>query len=474
LARRKLLLVNPTHRDVPNASWIKYYDMPPMGLAYLAALTPENSWDIELVDENYDELDPDAAPDLVGITSLTYNVNRAYEVASHFRKRGSRVVLGGIHATMRPDEAGLFADSVVCGEAENVWGQVLADFERGTLKPRYDGAPADLEDLVIPRRDLFAHPVERHAMVTSRGCPLNCEFCSVTAFNGSRYRRRPVARVLDELSTIPSRYVTFMDDNFGGVTERDFAETRELLRGMIDCGLGLKWGTQAGMNYADDAELLELTARSGCIALFIGIESVSPASLTGSARKGKLVRNPDRVREAVGRLHDHGIAVVGAFVLGNDEDDRDIFDRTVDFVFETRLDACNLTISTPYPGTRLFNRIEAEGRLLYRDFPRDWKNFNFVNATYRPKKMSVDDLQRGYFRVIDETTDLGSSLLRGWRTLVCSRSALSTLACFHWNRGYHRVSGILQRGRVAGASRTRLPPPGFVRQDAETEPGGTA
>ena len=446
--RKKLLLVNPTHKEIPNASQIKYYDMPPMGLGYLAALTPEDSWDITLVDENYDVLDFDMNPDLVGISSLTFNCNRAYEVGEAFRSKGSKVVYGGIHPSMLPQEALQFGDSVVIGEGENVWGNVLEDFDQGALKKTYTGTPADMDNLIIPRRDLFMHKIERHGILTSRGCPLDCEFCSVTAFNKAKYRKRPLDQVLDELETIPSRFVVFMDDNFGGLTPRHLQGTKELLKGMIDRKIKLNWGTQTGLNYADDDELLRLTRKSGGMVLFLGIESVSESSLEGAAKKGNIVRNVKRAKEAIKRLHDNGIAVAGSFILGHDGDDKDIFDRLIEFVFETKMDTCALGISTPYPGTRLFNRIKEDGRLLCNNFPQDWIKFNIMNVTFQPKNMTVDELHEGFTRLIKETTNLRASFKRAWDTLLMSKSITSVIPTFCWNRGFFKHIDIHNRIRI--------------------------
>lgn len=456
--KKRLLLVNPVHREGFNASRLRLFDVPPTGLAYVAAATPEAEWDVGIVDENRDELDFDAPADLVGITSLTHNVNRAYEVASVFRARGRKVVMGGIHPSMLPEESLRYCDSVVIGEAEGIWGDVLRDFGSGGLRRMYRGLPAEMSGLVVPRREALRSRSGMANIQVSRGCPLNCEFCSVTAFNGGRYRRRPVDEVLAEMSGLKGRMLSFVDDNFGGLTPSDLAETKALLRGMIDRGFGFRWGTQTGLNYADDEELLELSRRSGCKILLVGIESVNRESLLGSARKGRVVKSRERVREAVRRIHDHGIAVGGFFVLGNDEDGPDVFEMTRDFVLDVGLDTSSFSISTPLPGTRLFRRMQSEGRLLCSDFPRDWKLFNFANVVFRPKRMTAEQLQAGLCRMYDETTGLGRSLGRAWKTLLMSKSPLSAAMCFGFNREFHEVNRLghprvpVLRG-AAGAAR---------------------
>jgi len=260
----------------------------------------------------------------------------------------------------------------------------------------------------------------------------------VTAFNGAKYRKRPSQRVIEELKTMPSHFVAFLDDNLGGLSRRDAQDTKRLLNDIITEGIRIRWGSQTGINWADDDELLALTRKSGCLELFIGIESINESSLHGTAKKGNVVRSVSRVRKAIHRFHDHGIGVIGAFVFGNDEDDSDIFSKTRDFVHETELDGCNLTVSTPYPGTRLFGRIKRERRLLYGDFPEDWRHFNFANVTFRPAKMTVRELQDGYFRLVEELTQLPVSLKRAYKTFRMSHDMLTTAAFYYWNRGYWR------------------------------------
>jgi len=268
---RKLVLINPVNPARTGLTVNKSSRFPPIGLGIVAALTPAH-WDVELVDENWEPFAYRDA-DLVGITAFTASANRAYQIAAAYRARGVPVVMGGIHASMRPAEAQRFVDAVVVGEAETVWPQVVADAEAGRLQPVYGGSWPDLAGAPVPRRDLF-HPGYMFASVqTSRGCPLDCEFCSVTAFNGHRYRRRPPAEVLDELATIPQKYLFFVDDNIIGYGPSSREQALALFRGLVERRLDKWWFCQASLNFADDEEVLHWAGRAGCQMVFLGLEA---------------------------------------------------------------------------------------------------------------------------------------------------------------------------------------------------------
>ncbi|HNS16326.1 MAG TPA: radical SAM protein [Bacteroidales bacterium] len=268
----KLLLINPRSQMIRKGIEFNLYTVyEPLGLALVAALTPPH-WEVEILDENFDPVTFREA-DLVGLTSFTSNAFRAYEIAQIFRTRGIPVVMGGIHVSMIPEDALPFIDTVFTGEAEGAWAEVIADFEAGRLKKRYDGGLPELDAIPKPRHDL-AHPRLIYASVqTTRGCPMDCDFCTVSAFNGTRYRLREVKEILDELESIPNRRVFFVDDNIIGHSRQTQEHAKELFRGMILRKLDKEWFSQAGMNIAGDPELLGLAAKSGCKMLLLGIES---------------------------------------------------------------------------------------------------------------------------------------------------------------------------------------------------------
>jgi radical SAM superfamily enzyme YgiQ (UPF0313 family) len=388
----RLLLINPFSQYKKHDFHDVHALSPPLALGIIAAMTPDN-WTVEIMDENFEDFSVRPA-DLVGITAMTASVNRAYELAGYFKEKGIPTVIGGIHASMVPDEAQQFVHTVVTGEAESVWKEVIADFENGRLKHRYDGKLLPMDHAPVPRRDLF-HPSYDYANIqTTRGCPMKCDFCSVHTFNGSHYRERPVDEVLDELESIPQEKVYFVDDNIIGYSKRSKERARDLFKGMIDRGIKKDWYCQASLNVADDEEILHYMAESGCRMILIGIESEKVHQLEEANKVLNLKMGIDSYNKVFDRIHKYGISVLGALIYGLDSDTReDLFDRTR-FAIESRMDALQATIVTPLPGTGLFNRLEKEGRLIYTDFPEDWEHYHFMEVVHRPGKMSQEELMQ--------------------------------------------------------------------------------
>ena len=308
----RLYLVNPSNPlvsivKVKESRWNRYRVWKPLSLMVLAGLTPPE-WEVSIVDENLEVPDYEALPrpDLVGITAFTSQANRAYEVARRFRRQGVPVVMGGIHATMCLDEVMERVDSVVTGEAEAIWPQVLADARQGRLKRRYDGGFADMKDIPVARHDLLPPVYAFGAVQTTRGCPLNCGFCSVTAFNGARYRQRPIPDVVREFQSIREKHVLIVDDNLIGTRAEHIARAKDLFRALAKANLGKEWVAQATVNFADDEELLALAAKAGCAGVFIGFESPSPEGLRELGKKFNLVKGRD-FRASVRRIQRHNI-----------------------------------------------------------------------------------------------------------------------------------------------------------------------
>ena len=288
----------------------------------LAGLTP-GDWDVSIVDENLAVPDYRGLPwpDLVGITAFTSQASRAYEVAAFFRASGVPVVMGGIHATMCLDEASERVDSVVTGEAEGVWAEVLGDVLEDRLKPLYQGGLADMSQVPLARHDLLPTGYALGAIQTTRGCPLHCSFCSVTAFNGARYRQRPIPDVLREFRLISEKRLLVVDDNLIGTAPAHIARAKALFRALAEADLGKQWIAQTTINFADDEELLELAAEAGCIGVFIGFESPTPEGLAEVGKKFNLSRDRG-FRTSVRRIQRHDITVVGSFIIGLDVDER--------------------------------------------------------------------------------------------------------------------------------------------------------
>jgi radical SAM superfamily enzyme YgiQ (UPF0313 family) len=392
----RLLLINPRNPlvNITNRKnyWNRYRVWKPLGLLVLAGLTPAD-WDITVVDENVDAPDYSKIPrpDLVGITAFTSQAPRAYEVAAAFRGRGVPVVMGGIHATMRRQEAAKRVDVVVTGEAESVWAQVLEDAARGTLQPLYSGGQEDIENTPLPRHDLLRTDYQLGAIQTTRGCPLNCSFCSVSAFNGRAYRRRSIADVVAEFKLIREKHVLVVDDNLIG-TRRDHTDrAKDLFRAMIAADLGKRWICQATINMADDEELLRLARRAGCVGVFIGFESVSDEGLIEVHKKYNLQKKRD-FRTSVRQIQRHGISVAGSFIMGLDVDRPGIGLEIAATADRYGLDILNTMLLTPLPGTDLWKKMEEEGRIAADRFPEDWKYYTLTLPVGRYRHFSLDGI----------------------------------------------------------------------------------
>jgi len=379
----KLELIAPATQE--NLRNRKKPPCPPLGLSMVAALTPPEV-EVSLTDENVTAIDFQEETDLVGITVQTITAQRAYEIADTFRARGVKVILGGSHPSALPEEASQHADAVVIGEAEEIWSKVLKDFKGNKLQRVYrqHGRPS-LVNLPIPRRDLFtkgAYYVP-NTLSTTRGCPYACSFCSVTSFFGHTYRCRPVEEVLKEIETLGhSKLIAFVDDNIFGNPR--FA--KELFRALVP--YKIRWAAQASVTVARDDELLKLAAASGCMLLLIGFETLSPANL---AAVGKKVNVVDEYETVIRKIHSHGIAIHGFFILGLDEDDEDVFERTVRFAQKMRLETAQFVWPVPFPGTALFESLDKADRIV----TKDWSQYE-SKPVFEPKLMSREMLQKGY------------------------------------------------------------------------------
>jgi len=364
---------------------------PVLGITTVASLFPEEEWEVTMVDEDLESVDLNVEADLVGISTLTTNAPHAYELADHFRSRWIPVVMGGLHATYEPEEALKHCDTVVLGEAEGVMPKLLADFNKGTLKRTYlSRNPARNFGKPYARRELLRRHHHRYilSMQATRGCPYQCEYCSVPLFFGYQYRRRPVQDVVEEIKEVsnhyPNLYVFFVDDNICGTPEY----AKELFRALIP--LKIRWASFASLKIAENPELLDLAAKSGCWELFMGFESIEQVNLNMA---GKFWIRSERFVQHVRDLHQAGIIVQGAFIFGHDGDTKDIFSRTVDFVQKTGIEVPVFVILTPYPGTMLRRRLIVEGRL----FPdNDWRKYDGSYVLFRPALMTPDELQEGY------------------------------------------------------------------------------
>ncbi len=357
---------------------------PQLTMPLLAAWTPDH-WEVSHTDEIVQRVDFDKRVDLVGVTANTPAAPHAYVLAREFRRRGVPVVIGGPHATLLPQEVAQHADAVVVGEGELVWPELLADFERGELKSVYSScALPDLKKMPAPRWDLIqGRTYGKGVTIATRGCPFACEYCTIPQMYQRRMRYRPVGEVVDEIRRMPGRALIFWDDNIGA----NRAYAKELFAAIAP--LKRWWTSQCTADVAFDDEFLSFAAGSGCKALFLGLETISQASLnTANKRHNRAAE----YREVIRRLHSHGIAVQAGVVFGFDHDDRSIFRTTVEFFREAGLDSATVSVLIPFPNTPLFKRLDAEGRIL----TRDWSKYNGKkDVVFQPALMSPHELLMG-------------------------------------------------------------------------------
>ncbi len=426
----RLYLINPSNPlvsivRVRENRWNRYRVWKPFSLMVLAGLTPPEKWDILIVDENLGAPDYTAMPrpDLVGITAFASQANRAYEVATYFRRLGVPVVMGGIHATMCLDEVMERVDSVVTGEAEGIWAQVLEDTRHGCLKRRYDGGLAEINDVPPARHDLLAAEYAFGAIQTTRGCPLNCNFCSVTAFNGVHYRQRPIANVVREFQLIREKRVLVVDDNLVGTRPEHIARAKDLFRAMAQANLRKEWVAQTTINFADDEELLALAAKAGCRGVFIGFESPTPEGLRELGKKFNILKGRD-FRASVRRIQRHNILVVGSFILGLDADEPGIGKRMAEVARQYGVDNLNVLFLTPLPGTRLWDQMKAEDRIALDRFPEDWKYYTLTFPVARYKHLSLDGIIEEMIACDRDFYSMPRILRRVWSNLWGRRQSL--------------------------------------------------
>ena len=377
----KLLLVAPSNKL--GRKVLKAIRMPQLGLHILASLTPDDV-DITVMDEQIKEIDYSLHFDLVGISCMTATANRSYQLADRYRQKGSKVVLGGIYPTILPEEAIQHADAVVIGEAEGCWADVIADFRKNKLGRFYHVPAPDLSKYPSPRRDFQIDKTLFNCvgLMTTRGCPYACEFCSVTDFYGGKIRHRPVSMVVEDIKQSGSKTFLVLDDNVTGHPEY----SKELFEALIP--LGIKWVGQSSLSLAKDKEMLKLCRQSGCAALFFGVESVSPASLIGMKKSLKSI---EETEDAIKIIQDNGIAFHPSIILGFDTDTKAIFDDTLEFLARTRLPTMALNVLTPYPGTRLYRRFKDQGRII----SHDWSRYDHHTVVFQPKNMTPQELAEG-------------------------------------------------------------------------------
>jgi len=407
----KVKLILPALTEATSPFWrpIKYSLFPPLGLATLAGyLDPED--EAEIQDEHVERLRLDDEPDLVVIQVYITSAYRAYRIADHYRRRGAHVALGGLHVTSLPDEAAAHADTIFIGPGEDTFPQFLRDFRHGRAQRLYRSSVRTLEGLPLIRRDL----IKRHlylvpnSIVVSRGCPHVCDFCYKEAFfqGGRSFYTQTVDAALAEIERLPGRHLYFLDDHLFG--NRRFALA--LFEGMR--GMGRLWQAAGTVNAVLAPDLLERAVDAGLRSLFVGFETLTQANLV-EQRKFQNLRQD--YQAAIRRLHQLGVMINGSFVFGMDADDASVFERTVDWAVEQGIETATFHILTPYPGTALYSRIAAQGRLT----TDNWERYDTRHAVFEPARMTGEELERGYRRAYND--------FYRWESLLQSAAAHDTL-----------------------------------------------
>ena len=394
----KVLLLSPVKN--PEIKKPKGIMMPQLALHLIAGLTP-GEHEVKIVEEEIEEVDLESDCDLVGISCMTANAPRAYKFAAEFRKRGKMVVLGGVHPTILPEEALQYCDAVVIGEAEGVWKEVLKDAEGKKLQRRYHQPHPSLEEYIPIRHRLMTKKRLFNVLpvMTTRGCPYNCDFCCVHDIFGKKIRHVPIPNVVRDLEESGGKFFMFLDDNIIG----DKRYAKELFRAIKP--LKIKWVGQSSISFVNDLEMMKLAVDSGCTALFFGVETVSALQ---AEKMRKSFKDMHDTETAIKKIQDNGVHFHPSMIFGFDTDTKDIFKETVDFLFRNHISTASMNILTPYPGTRTYEQLKTEGRLL----TKDWQFFNHNTAVFQPKNMSADDLNRGRLWAVKEFSSFNSTLRR--------------------------------------------------------------
>jgi len=367
----------------------------------LAAYTPEEVEEIEIIDEEFEEIDFDDPVDLVGITVMTFLAHRAYEIAGRYRRRGVKVVLGGMHVSALPEEAGQHADAIVIGEGEDVWPILIKDFLKNELKPVYK-APGlfDTQNYRPARLDLLEkYGKEQNSRESgytsiaifevSRGCPYDCDFCSVTQFYGKKYRFRDVDKLIADVRNFKLKFKTrligFVDDNIYGSKTYFKVLLKKLSR------LNVYWSGQISVNIVNDPDAVKMMADSGCKGMFVGFESLSQESLLGVNKK---INNVDQYHRLMELFNKNNILVFPSIMFGLDGDGPGIFEETLKFLktYEETIAYASFALVSPLPGTRFYHRMKAENRIIHYD----WRHYNFNNVLVKPALMSEEELRQGF------------------------------------------------------------------------------
>ena len=399
----KILLIQPSHLK-KDGTIFKSSDLmyPGLALPLVAGLTPPE-FNVELMNEYSEDISFVTDADLIGISVMTPQAPRAYQIADEFRRRGIKVVMGGFHPSLMPDEASAHADALVIGEAENVWANLLKDFKHRSLKKFYkSGERVDMSKLPVPRYDLVkreGYASKAMPVQTTRGCPRRCDFCSVRYIYGDAYRHRPVADVVRDIKAAGGRYIFFIDDNLGVVK----SYCRELFEALRP--LDIIWGSQVNISFANDSELLNLAYESGCAYLFCGLESINERTL---AKCGKDFNRASEYGRQLQAIRDAGISPMVSMIIGLDGEGEEVFENNLRFLIENKVPIAYFFILAPAPGTTYFERFEREGRL----FSKDWSRYSGDQVVFHPDGMTAEQLEKGFWKTYNKFYSIRSIVKR--------------------------------------------------------------
>jgi len=441
----RIALVNPVARRCQGYHTTGTF-MPPLGLQVLARLVPPPH-EVDIIDEIFgpektpEMLRPDRY-DLVGMTAYTSGATRAYELAQVCRQRNIPCIMGGPHAWAVPDEVAKYFDSVAVGECDEIWPQIVTDAAAGNLQERYHGSLPDLSG-GLGRASQGLDPINGKydigCIQTSRGCPIGCDFCSVTLFNGREIRRRPIDDIIEEWNGSDKPFMFVVDDNFYGVGPKHAEWAKELLRAIIKRGRKRHWFSQTSINMGRDIEGLKLAKKAGCCAMLVGLETFNPANLKKYG-KGLNTRLIEEYRELIAGFHKAGVAMFGCFIMGADEDTEDVVADTALKGVQIGVDIMQITNLTPLPGTKLYNRWMNEGRILATNYPEDWERYTFVETVYDPAGMSAQRLDEMIYEMRLAAAREPWVWKRTLKTLLRTKSLSTAVFVHQTNAGWKKLA----------------------------------
>ncbi len=447
----RIALVNPMARRSEGYHRIGSF-IPELGLQVLAEMVPAPH-EVDIIDEVFDATASDkyitpGRYDLVGLTAYTSGATRAYEIAGRCRSLGIPTIIGGPHVSAMPEEAAEHFDSVAVGECDEIWPGIIADADAGTLKKRYQGGLPELRS-GIGRAAQQAQPINGTYSVsciqTSRGCPVGCEYCSVTQFNGAPIRRRPIPEVVEEWFETPKPFLFVVDDNFFGVGEEHAKWAKELLRAIIrEQKIRRKkklWFSQTTINMGDDPEGLALAYKAGCRGMMVGFETFNRKNLE-EYHKGINKKNLDRYPDLIRGFHRQGVSVFGGFIIGAEQDDQDTVADTAELAISAGVDIIQITNLTPLPGTKMYDRFVEQGRIFALNYPEDWERYSFVETVYRPSRMTAGQLDEAIYELRYLAAKMPWVWGRTLKTLWRTRSWQTALFVHGMNIGFKRMARI--------------------------------